>query len=127
MNLHSIVRTAIGAVNPEIIVSVQRSTGSTTNAAGHRVPTYADPVEVRAQKQSLQYNDLVQLDGLNIQGKRAALYIEGNWEGVVRTDGKGGDLITMCDGSVWLVALVLEDWGGREGWVKVAITLQNGA
>lgn len=127
MNLHGIVRAAVGTVNPTIWVSIQRSTGYTTSDDGTRVPSYAPPVDVRAQMQSLQYNDIAQLDGLNIQGQRRALYLDGNWEGIVRADGKGGDRVTLPDGSVWLVALVLENWADRDGWVKVAITLQNGS
>jgi hypothetical protein len=42
----------------------------------------------------------------------------------VRTDQKGGDLLTMPDGSVWLVAMVLEHWAD---WTSVAITLQDGS
>lgn len=124
MNLHNLVRGAIRAVNPEIIVTIQRSTGSTTNPDGTRVPTYDTIRGVRAQMQSLQYNDIAQLDGLNIQGERRALYLNGDWEGLVRADGKGGDLITFPDGSIWLVALVLENWAFKDGWVKVAVTRQ---
>jgi hypothetical protein len=124
MNLHNIVRGAIRAVNPEIIVTVQRSTGSTTNPDGTRVPTYETIRGVRAQMQALQYNDIAMLDGLNIQGERRSLYLNGNWEGLVRADGKGGDVITFPDGTVWLVAIVLENWAFRDGWVKVAVTRQ---
>ena len=127
MNLHAIVSPCVAAVNPWVTVTIQQSTGYVSNPDLSRTPTYADPVEALAQIQSLQYNDIAQLDGLNIQGERRAIYLNGNWEGLVRDDQKGGDLITFPDGSVWLVALVLENWAGTDGWVKLAVTRQNGA
>ena len=35
--------------------------------------------------------------------------------------------ITLPDGSVWLVALILEGWSRSAGWTKAAITLQDGS
>jgi hypothetical protein len=121
MNLHLIVSGAIGAVNPQSSATFQASTGSTTNDDGTRVPTYAAPVTIQCQIQSLQYNDLMKLSGLNIQGVRSKIYVNGSWSGLVRPEGKGGDLITFADGSVWLVAVVLEDW---PDWCSVAVTRQ---
>jgi hypothetical protein len=37
---------------------------------------------------------------------------------------KGGDLITLPDGTLWLTVQVLEDFSVTSGWVKVAATLQ---
>lgn len=127
MNLNNIVSRSIGAVNPIITVSIQRSCGPVTNPDGTRSPGFEPPVKMRAQVQSLVYNDLSQIEGLNIQGTKKAVYLSGNWNGVVREDNKGGDLITFPDGSIWLCVQVLEDLGDKEGWVKIAITRQNGS
>ena len=127
MNLHALVTNVISTINPIVTVSIQRSTGYTTSSDGSRVPFYAAPVAAQAQIQALQYNDIVQIDGLNIQGERRAIYLNGNWEGVIRADQKGGDLITFPDGSVWIVAFVFENWADRDGWVKIAVTRQNGS
>lgn len=124
MNLQGIARRAVQRINPTISVTIEKSTGYSTQPDGKQVPGYAAPVQVLAQMQALQYNDLVQLDGLNIQGERRALYLDGNWDGVLRPDGQGGDLVTLPDGTKWLVALVLENWSDVDGWVKVAITRQ---
>jgi hypothetical protein len=121
MNLHRIVSKSVGVVNPMQPITISPSIGSTTGADGKRTPSYGPAVQARAQIQPLQYTDIVQLDGLNIQGKRRALYIDGNWEGIVRADKKGGDLITFSDGSSWHVVLVLESW---PDWCKVAVTEQ---
>lgn len=124
MNLHNMAAGAVSIVNPFITASIQRSTGYTTSGSGKRIPTYATAVSVQVQMQALQYNDLVQLDGLNIQGERHAMYLNGNWGGVVRADGTGGDLITLPDGTIWLVVLVLENWAVLNGWTKIAVTRQ---
>lgn len=126
MNLHSIVGPLIGSVNPNIQISVRVSTGSAIAADGTRTPTYADPVTVMAQMQPLTWRDIQQLDGLNLQGTRRAIYINGAVEGLVRSTNQGGDLITLPDRSVWLVAQILEGFDPTAGWTKAAITLQNG-
>lgn len=126
MNLHNIVASAISAVNPHLAGSYAQSNGYTTSGDGTQVPAYLAPVPVSVQTQALQYKDLMQLQGLNINGEKRAMYISGNWEGVSRPEARGGDLITLtADGSVWLVVFVLENWFASAGWCKVAVTRQN--
>lgn len=124
MNLHNLVRGAIGAVNPELLATVRMCTGYTTAANGARTPSYTDFPGVPVQVQALSYSDLMKVDGLNIQGNRSGIYLNGNWDGLVRRDRKGGDLIVIPSGpsaGVWLVAVVLENW---PDWTKVAVTQQ---
>ena len=123
MNLRGIANGATSAINPNIAATVRVSEGSTTNADGSRVPKFAD-ISFRAQVQALQYNDMVHLDGLNIQGIRRAIYLNGSIDGINRINKKGGDLVKIAQGpnaGSWLVALVLECW---PDWCKVAVTLQ---
>jgi len=129
MNLQSITASAVSAVNPMVPCSLQVSTGSTTNADFSKSPSYAAAVPVMGQVQALSFGDLAQVDGLNIQGIKKAIYLQGDIEGLLRPSGKGGDLITMPDGTVWLVVMVLEAWGNNTGktggnWCKVAVTVQ---
>lgn len=126
MNLHAIVAPAIGVVNPHVAATVRRSAGYTTSADGEQVPTYTETA-VLVQVQALTYSDLQQLDSLNIQGVRRAVYLSGAVMGVVRVAQRGGDLMVFApgvlpEGNVWLAAHVLEQW---PDWCKVAITLQN--
>lgn len=127
MNLSGIVGNYVAAVNPWVTASIQASQGYTTSPDGDRVPAYAPAVDIQVQMQAMTYRDLVQIDGLNINGEKRAMYINGIWEGVARPDGRGGDLITLPDGSVWLLAQVLENWGYQDGWTKVAVVRQNGS
>ena len=126
MNLRSIANGATRAVNPNIKAIVRVSAGYDTRADGNRVPKY-DNLPFRAQVQALQYNDMVHLEGLNIQGIRRAIYLNGTIDSVKRINRDGGDLIKIAtgpDAGTWLVSLVLEQW---HDWAKCAVTLQNQA
>lgn len=123
-NLNALVAPLVAAVNPSQTLTVKVSTGYATNADGSRVPSYASPVTVQGQVQALSWGDLRQLDGLNIQGVKHAIYLNGDIEGLVRSENQGGDLITDTSGNVYLVTTVLENWGV---WTKVAATLQDGS
>jgi hypothetical protein len=127
MNLHSIVSAAVGAVNPRVPVAVQVSTGNKTNPNGTVVPTYAPPVTVLAQLQPVSFRDIQQIEHLNLQGTRKVIYINGRIEGLVRELNDGGDLVTTPDGTVWLVAMILEGFSPTAGWTKAAITRQDGS
>ncbi|OIN06081.1 hypothetical protein BFS86_19420 [Shewanella algae] len=124
MNLHGIVHSAIGAVNPHVAATMKVSTGSITNPDGSRTPTYTI-VTGDAQVQPLTFKDLTQVDGLNLNGSARAIYFFGVFNGVVRPAQKGGDTIALTDGpnvGTWLIVQVLEQWSG---WCKVAVVLQN--
>ena len=100
---------------------------SLENTSLARMPSttgYAPPATVMAQIQALSYNDIIQADNLNIQGVRRKMYIQGEVDGLVRPNNKGGDLVLLPDGSTWLVAMVDEHW---PDWTAAIITLQNGA
>jgi len=89
MNLRGIANGATRAINPNIAATVQVSDGSTTNPDGSRVPKFAE-IPFTAQVQALQYNDMVHLDGLNIQGIRRAIYLNGSIDGINRITKRRG-------------------------------------
>lgn len=126
MNLHGIAAGTIAAINPLVPLTVQVSVGSTQSPTGDgtRVPAYAAPVVVFGQVQPMTWRDIEMTDGLNLNGTRRSIYLNGAIDGLVRVSNKGGDLITDAAGNVWLVALVLEQW---PDWCKVAVTLQDGS
>ena len=109
MDLRGIANSVIQVVNPDIMVNVSISTGWTSNPDGTRVPTY-NVVSAAAQVQALTFRDIQQIAGLNLQGTRKAIYLHGEVDGLQRSTNQGGDLITFPDGSIWLVAMVLEQW-----------------
>jgi hypothetical protein len=122
MNLHAIASKAIAAVNPNRYIMLERSTGYTTSPDGVRVPTYAPAQRLLAQVQDMTQGDVRKLDGLNIEGERRKAYFTGYAAGVIRVLNFGGDLITLPDGTLWLVVASLETW---PDWVCVALVLQK--
>lgn len=87
----------------------------------------ATTMVVRGQVQPVGWRDLQQLDALNISGSRVAIYLYGQFDGVVRPRVKRGDLVVIATGpsaGTYLVAMNLEQW---PDWCKVACTLQNGS
>jgi hypothetical protein len=124
MNLHGIVTGYVNAVNLAVPCTMQMSTGYTIAGDGSQVPTYATYTDVPCQIQAASYGDIQKTSGLNIQGTRRSVYLNGDWQGLNRSAIKGGDILTMPDNTVWLVAMVLEHW---PDWTKIAITLQNGS
>ena len=121
MDLRSVANGAASVVNPNIIATVSRSTGYTIGDGRRQVPSYAAAVTGPANVQALDAADIKQLDGLNIQGTIRAIYLRGTLAGVIRPDGKGGDLVQIA-GQDWLVVKVLESW---PTWTKAAIVLQQ--
>jgi hypothetical protein len=127
VNLNNIVAGCVAAVNDWVTLAIQPSQGYTTNPDGSRGPVYGDTQYILAQMQALQYNDLVQVSGLNLTGERRAIYVNGDYQGVVRSSQEGGDLVTLPDGSVWLLVFQFENWFTTGGWTKFCITKQNGS
>lgn len=127
VNWRGVANSYTRAINPNIVGQIRRSNGYTTAASGKRTPTYEDLAPITVQAQALSFKDLTQLDGLNIQGTRRALYFDGVVLGIVRVKQVGGDVLVFPDGTFpegneWLCVHVLEQW---PQWGKVAITLQN--
>jgi hypothetical protein len=129
MNLFALTIGAASIVNPTLTATVRRSAGYTTGDDGSQVPAYRIFNNIPVQVQALSNEELRQVDGLNLQGNKCALYVSGDYAGLVRLIGLGGDLFTF-DNRVWLVVTVLENWGALnapDGWVKLALVQQMDA
>ena len=128
MNLRGIANAASSQVNPNMPISYRRSTGYAIDPNSHKqLPTYSASVDGFGQLQPLMYNDLQQVDNLNMQGTMRALYVRGALAGIIRAEKCGGDLVTVRDWltgneHVWLVVKVLESFAD---WTKVAVVMQE--
>lgn len=122
MNLNSIANSAIRAVSPNMLGSVQVSTGHTTNADFSVTPTAQTFPNIWMNVQALSGPELRQLDAVNQQGVVRGVYLNGKIEGLDRPVGKGGDLL-LFNNQTWRVTQVMEPWD-VDGWCKVAVTLQ---
>lgn len=94
MNLHGIAVGVIQAVNPQVSSVIKVSTGDTRLPTGKLMPSYRTVVGVPVQVQPMTKDDLHQVEGLNLNGTKKSIYINGRVDGIVRVERKGGDLIT---------------------------------
>lgn len=122
MNLHGMAKGAVARVNPGIAITVQHSSGYTTAADGTQTPTYTQST-AQGQVQPLSEQDLKRLEGLNAQEVTAKVFLSGDFEGVFRKLGKGGDLLEW-GGNTYLVTAVIERW---PDWTCVGVTAQTDA
>lgn len=126
MNLRGMANPATQTVNANIDVVWVQNTGYTTNDAGKRTPT-TSTLTLKGNVQALDAGDLRHTDSINLQGVTRAVYLYGNIQGIVRADGKGGDILQFpqVPGSTnqnWLVYHVSETW---PDWCKVLVVLQQ--
>ena len=91
------------------------------------VETMTTSMTLLAQVQPLAANELRHMDMLNLQGSHRAIYVSAPVRGIVRAAIKGSDLVTLPDGTVWLVTQPLESFYATAGWNKFVITLQDGS
>lgn len=135
LNLHSAVRRAVQAVNPDIEAAYLASTGYTSAADSRQLPTYAPPKLVRIQVQPPSGRDLQHINMLNLQGIIRTVYGWGFPQGVNRVKNRGGDLLFFpqdpqqcCNSSwdSWLVTWPSETWApNARGWTRLIATLQT--
>lgn len=126
VDVNAIANFAIQEVNPDVGAELWKNGAAVTLPSGKRDPVFKK-VPIVVQVQALSYSDLQQLDGLNIQGVRRAIYCSTQVMSVVRVQQVGGDLLVFPagvfpEGTTWLAVHVLERW---PTWCKVALTLQT--
>lgn len=130
MDLRTLANSVSNSINPNMVISVQASSGYTIGGGLKQVPTYAAAFDAFGQVQALDGTELKQLDNLNLQGVLRSIYIRGPLAGIIRPATKGGDLVTIADPAplqfrgIWLVVKVFETW---PLWTKCAICLQEPA
>ena len=130
LNLHSIVRGPINAVNSDEDCFLIQA-GEQKNVLGKPVVSYNDAEHVKAQIQSLGDEDLqiVNNDTLRTPiDRKFYLFADtatGNApKGIVRPLGKAGDFIyRVHDKSFWKIYNVSEDFS-PSGWVSVLANMQ---
>ena len=124
MNLHRLVRGVIPLVNPDQEVVILRSTGYTVDDTGRQMPQYAEPVTVRAQVQPVPETVLQHVEGYNQNSIYRNMYLMGDWTGLSRATGQGGDLV-YWDGFAWLVDQVPEAWDPTAGSTLIRVVRQG--
>lgn len=122
MNLNSMVAGIINTVKPLEEVAIFRCTGQINNK-GIMVPTYTpSPTVAMSDIQSVGDAALKQMNRIGMNDKTLHFYLDGDWRGIFRPDGTGGDMI-YARGNWWQVIAVPEDFSVA-GWVCVRGSLQ---
>lgn len=119
MTLQGLAGDLVSGVLPRKAITIESSTGYSTGTDGTRTPTYT-PITTTGSVQPLSAKDLQHINSLNIQGVVQKLWLDGNYEGLFRVTGQGGDLIKF-DSQTYLVATVFERW---PGWCSLGLTMQ---
>jgi hypothetical protein len=119
IDLFGVASSCLGDINPMLPASIKVSNGyDIVNYI--QVPKFTVTTGF-ADLQALDGDELKQIDNINQQGTIRGAYLYGALAGVVRPDGKGGDILSV-NGKDWLVFKVLETWSD---WVKVAVVYQG--
>ncbi len=119
MSLHAIAATALAGLNPPQNAVWQSAQGYQTAADGSRTPLYAAPQTVSLTRQPATPSELSVRAGLDQTSTFSSFTLPVAARAASRPDQGGGDLLTLADGSLWLVVAVLEDWFAQSGWVRV--------
>ena len=119
MNLHNMAVGAISQVNPRVQATLRRSNGYTTAIDGERTPLFTDTVG-SIQVQGIANEQLYYLDAQGFQGVLRKVYLYGNWNGIIKADRDGGDML-IFGGHSWLVVKVEETWAD---WCGVIVCQQ---
>lgn len=124
INLHNVVRMAISAINPDQVVRIKRVIGY-DNSGTYAVPVYSEVQEVQAQIQPMPSQDIQFINNYNSSSIYKTMYLNGNWTGLNRVLGTGGDVIEW-DNKKWYVTSVPEDYSPTVGWTKIIVVAQIG-
>ena len=120
MNLHGVVKSAIGVVNPFIPAILAHNAGYVTQPDLSRVAAY-EYFTARIQVQAVTEDQLTFNTNQGFQGVLRSVYLDGDWSGIIKADQKGNDLLTF-GGYDWMITQVLETWSD---WSHVIVAQQN--
>lgn len=124
LNLHALARPVVTAVNPDRRVVIRRYAGESVGDDGTPRPRYAPAVAVMAQVQPLPQDKLQYVAQGQQTGIWRQIYLPGDWSGLDRPGGRGGDLVYF-QGREWLINPVQEAWGALAGWTLIVVQAQR--
>ena len=116
MNLHDIVKGAIGAVNRHEMITLYRCTG-VQNSKGKIIPSYVKST-VRAQIQRPNAADIELNERVARAKQSIKAWIDAPADVINRVSQSAGDVIQRADGTYWLIVAIRESYA-TEGWLSV--------
>lgn len=124
MNLRKIANAYTRSVNPNVTVTILRSSGFVEDNAGRQIPQYLPAVSVIAQIQPIDSAERQSVERLNQSRIYRNAYLNGDWTGLQRSTEQGGDLI-YWNGFEWWIDDVPEAWDPTAGWTCIRIVQQR--
>ena len=121
MNLHSLVRGVITRLNEDQEVVVFINKGYEHFAGGITKPVWRK-IHTTAQVQPVSSNEIKFIDNYVESSTYRTFYLNGNFSGLNRRTGTGGDKI-LWNGYYWFVASNPEPWE-IAGWTCVQCVQQ---
>lgn len=121
MNLHQLVRRAISSINPDQTVTIKKFIGY-DNSGVYAIPSYEE-VQTTAQIQPIRSSDIQHINNFNTSSVYKNMYLNGDWNGLNRAVGSGGDLV-VWNNQTWYVVAVDENFSPTAGWTKITVCLQ---
>ena len=116
MNLHNIVRPAITAINPDQQITIKVNKGNQHFAGGIVEPIFEE-ISTTAQVQPVPSSEIQFIDNYVSSNTYRNFYLNGEFSGLNRRKGTGGDIITW-NGFDWYIDSEPEPWN-TVGWTKV--------
>lgn len=132
MNLHQIVRNAIGSINPETSITIKKfvsyevnDTGIVTNSYSNYDPDLGQTVSIKtkAQIQPVSGEKLEHLYNYNSSNTYVKMFVNGEEHGLSEALNTNGDIV-IFDNKVWKIVEVVGLWK-NSGWNEVILCLQD--
>jgi len=123
MNLHEIVSNAISSINPFQSVTITPRGSYTVNDYGETVVTEETAYTIMADVQPVSSEDIKFVNNYNQSTIYKAFWVSANTFGVNRPMARAGDKVE-CNGNVYYVTSMPEDWYETVGWSHFIGALQ---
>ena len=123
MNLHEIVSNAISSINPFQSVTITPRGSYSVNDYGETIVAEETPYTIMADVQPVSSEDIKFVNNYNQSTIYKAFWVSANTFGVNRPMARAGDKVE-CNGNIYYVTSMPEDWYETVGWSHFIGALQ---
>ena len=123
MNLHEVASKAINAINPFQTITITPRSGYTVNEFGETIVGEGQAYTIQADVQPVSSEDIKFINNYNQSTIYKAFWVSANAYGLNRPMARGGDKV-ICNGKIYYVISMPEDWYETVGWSHFIGALQ---
>lgn len=123
MNLHEIVSNAISSINPFQSVTITPRGSYSVNDYGETIVAEETAYTIMADVQPVSSEDIKFVNNYNQSTIYKAFWVSANTFGVNRPMARAGDKVE-CNGNIYYVTSMPEDWYETVGWSHFIGALQ---